>query len=617
MSSSKPNAIERTTAEDVAQVADSKIKNISHVNDDLELYQLTMSYIGKIVAEDIKLRYFDRIPADIAPYIKPFMKQPAAEDSVARAVQESFIKDHHQMFGEPEKDDNREIKVVNVDFSLGYGGMLVLSRTNPRLLKGHRYGLIGGNGAGKTTLLRAIADCKLEGLPTQDVLRSCYVEHGEGEDEDISILEYISTDIYNFEPNKKLAYFRGGLRDFVKVRPDINNYYTLSAFTNIQVHFPPPGILTGVRSPTRAIIRMADVSHTYPNTSKPALIGVSCQLSLSSRVAIIGPNGAGKSTLVKLLNGEVVPTAGTVEHHPNLRIGCIKQHALEHLQLQLNKTANQYLQWRYAYGGDREVHYKRTRILSDADQVQMDKLVNIGDGKGPRQIETLVGRQRHLRGFKYEVKWRGWLPINNTMVTRDNLLRFGFEKLVQAFDDYERSRQGLEYRDLSRSAISKHFKEMGMDPEIAEHYPISSLSGGQMVKVILSATLWPKPHILVLDEPTNSLDRDSLGAVAGTIRDWKGGVVMISHRQVFVAAVASEHWLVKDGRVMDRRHATPELRRFDVRNSQRGAAAKAGNPVPSLVDKENKDNAGREGEMKFITLKKKMTKMDLERARST
>ncbi|KAK5311379.1 [NU+] prion formation protein 1 [Exophiala xenobiotica] len=421
---------------------DSTNENISHVNDDLEIYQLTMSYIGKIVAEDIKLRYFDRIPADIAPYIKPFMKRSVAEDSVARAVQESFIKDDHHMFGEPEKDDNREIEVVNVDFSLGYGGMLLLSRTNLRLLKGHRYGLIGGNGAGKTTLLRAIADGKLEGLPTQDVLRSCYVEHGEGEDEDISILEYIcrvpqfttrdaeripetlmefgfsplteghqgqkfgslsATDIYNFELNKKLAYFRGGLRDFVKVRPDINNYYTLSAFTNIQVHFPPPGILTGVSSSTRAIIRMTDVSHTYPNTSKPALIGVSCQLSLSSGVAIIGPNGAGKSTLVKLLIGEVVPTAETVEHHPNSRIGCIKQHALEHLQLHLNKTANQYLQWRYASGGDREVHYKRTRILSDADQVHMDKLVNIGDGKGPRQIETLVGRQKHLRGFKYEV----------------------------------------------------------------------------------------------------------------------------------------------------------------------------------------------------------------------
>ncbi|KAJ9493688.1 [NU+] prion formation protein 1 [Exophiala xenobiotica] len=274
--------------------------------------------------------------------------------------------------------------------------------------QGQKLGSLSGGNRMKLILARGVLEkphLLLLDEPTNhlDAANISWLEEYLKSHTDITSLIVSPTDIYNFEPNKKLAYFRGGLRDFVKVRPDINNYYTLSAFTNIQVHFPPPGILTGVRSPTRAIIRMADVSHTYPNTSKPALIGVSCQLSLSSRVAIIGPNGAGKSTLVKLLNGEVVPTAGTVEHHPNLRIGCIKQHALEHLQLQLNKTANQYLQWRYAYGGDREVHYKRTRILSDADQVQMDKLVNIGDGKGPRQIETLVGRQRHLRGFKYEV----------------------------------------------------------------------------------------------------------------------------------------------------------------------------------------------------------------------
>ena len=49
------------------------------------------------------------------------------------------------------------------------------------------------------------------------------------------------------------------------------------------------------------------------------------------------------------------------------------------------------------------------------------------------------------------------------------------------------------------------------------------------MKVVLAAAMWLNPHILVLDEPTNYLDRDSLGALATAIREYGGGVVMISH----------------------------------------------------------------------------------------
>jgi ATPase subunit of ABC transporter with duplicated ATPase domains len=41
--------------------------------------------------------------------------------------------------------------------------------------------------------------------------------------------------------------------------------------------------------------------------------------------------------------------------------------------------------------------------------------------------------------------------------------------------------------------------------------------------------MWNNPHMLVLDEPTNYLDRESLGALAGAIKDYGGGVIMITH----------------------------------------------------------------------------------------
>ncbi len=54
-------------------------------------------------------------------------------------------------------------------------------------------------------------------------------------------------------------------------------------------------------------------------------------LRKGSRVALLGPNGAGKSTFVKLLAGELAPTAGTLEITPDIRIGYFAQHQLEHL----------------------------------------------------------------------------------------------------------------------------------------------------------------------------------------------------------------------------------------------------------------------------------------------
>ena len=494
----------RTTGDDVAKLLDEQIKKNGGLGaGQQELWKISRPYVCDMVAIDVNYRYVQRISGCVAPYLQSLLVDSEAHKKIADAVQEYYVGEDNRRYGEPEKDDDGEVEIVNADFSLAYGGMLLLSHTNLRLLKGHRYGLCGRNGAGKSTLMRSIANGKLEGFPPQDVLRTCFVEHNQGEDADISILEFVSkdptiadqgkerivevldefgftsgpegrqsqkvgslsggwkmklalaramlqradvllldeptnhldvanvawleqylkkhteitsmivshdsgfldnvtTDIYHYEPNKKLACYKGNLANFVELKPEAKSYYTLSA-ANAQFKFPPPGILTGVKSQTRAIIRMSNVSYAYPNAPKPSLSDVSCQLSLSSRVAIIGPNGAGKSTLIKLLTGETIPSTGKVEKHPNLRIGYIKQHALEHVEMHLEKTPNQYLQWRYANGDDREVHMKQTRIMSAADQEQFDKFIDLKDGKSPRQIETLVGRQKYKKTFQYEV----------------------------------------------------------------------------------------------------------------------------------------------------------------------------------------------------------------------
>lgn len=66
-------------------------------------------------------------------------------------------------------------EVVNIPFSLAYGGLLLLNHTVLRLLRGHIYGVLGPNGAGKSTLLKAINRKQIENFPEN--LSTFYVEH--------------------------------------------------------------------------------------------------------------------------------------------------------------------------------------------------------------------------------------------------------------------------------------------------------------------------------------------------------------------------------------------------------------------------------------------------------
>merc|ERR1711941_32947 len=70
---------------------------------------------------------------------------------------------------------------------------------------------------------------------------------------------------------------------------------------------------------------------------------------------------------------------------------------------------------------------------------------------------------------------------------------------------------------------------------------------GMKVKIVLAASMWQNPHVLILDEPTNYLDRNGLGALVLAIKDYKGGVLIISHNKEFCENVATEKWIMKGG----------------------------------------------------------------------
>jgi elongation factor 3 len=303
------------------------------------------------------------------------------------------------------------------------------------------------------------------------------------------------------------------------------------------------------------------MSFTYPGTERPIISDVRVNCSLNSRVAVLGPNGAGKSTLIKLLTGELEPTSGTVWKHPNLRIAYVAQHAFHHVEKHLDKTPVEYILWRFAIGEDREALDKASMKTNEEEEKKMREKVMMEGAK--RKVEKLLRRRKLKKDYEYEVQWEG-LPVDQTSwLPRDALEIMGFGKMVNAIDIKEAANSGLLQRALTTANVVKHLEDLGLESEFAAHSHIRGLSGGQKVKLVLGAATWLQPHLLVLDEPTNYLDRESLGALATAIKDFGGGVVIISHHSEFTSALCVETWKVGGG-VVDAKGGTTAVGREKV-----------------------------------------------------
>mgnify|MGYP006093625591 CR=1 FL=1 len=129
-----------------------------------------------------------------------------------------------------------------------------------------------------------------------------------------------------------------------------------------------PGPIEGVKSRSKALMKMSKCDFTYPGNTKPTLFNISIQVSMASRVGCVGENGAGKSTMIKVLTGEVVPQTGDVWRHPNARVAYVAQHAFHHIEDHLNKTPNEYIRWRYANGEDKESLVKVSMQMTDEEK---------------------------------------------------------------------------------------------------------------------------------------------------------------------------------------------------------------------------------------------------------
>jgi len=385
-------------------------------------------------------------------------------------------------------------------------------------------------------------------------------------------LDKMCTHIIDFQ-DRKLKTFKGTkgavLTQFVEKYPEKKAYFELCNDV-MKFDFPRPGAMEGVKSRSKVVLRMNNVTFQYPTKNKPTIMDVSLTVSQVSRVAVIGANGAGKSTAIKVLVGEQKPTEGTIWKASGLRMAYVAQHAFHHLEKHMQVTPTEYIMWRFAGNDDKEsVEFKSAELSVDEEHARSQKwcldAVNGGvrrccdpkeDAKKAKQdlanvvIPDAVMNRRQKKKektFEYEVKWQ-FQPIeNNVWVEKDIMVKMGYLKFVQREDERQAAMAGLMTKQLTQPSIQEHLANFGVDSESASHIQINQLSGGMKVKVVLAAAMWQNPHILILDEPTNYLDREGLGALVLAIQAYRGGVLIISHNKEFCDNVATEKWIMKGG----------------------------------------------------------------------
>merc|ERR1712063_52961 len=183
-------------------------------------------------------------------------------------------------------------------------------------------------------------------------------------------------------------------------------------------------------------------------------------------------------------------------------------------------------------------------------------------------------------------------------VERDTLIKAGFEKVLKSMDERIAIRATTFARPLTKENVQKHLADVGLAAEFSTHMRIGALSGGQKVKVVLAAALWSQPHILILDEPTNYLDRESLGALARAIRKFEGGVVMITHNSQFCDNLCPVVWHLQNNTL-------------DVKGDAEWMAEAARQAIKVDVIDES-DMVDRFGNTIEVVKKKKLTKKQLK-----
>jgi ATP-binding cassette subfamily F protein 3 len=219
---------------------------------------------------------------------------------------------------------------------------------------------------------------------------------------------------------------------------------------------------------------------------------VNAQVHSGERVSLIGVNGTGKSTLLKIMCGMQEVDPGIVSRASWFSVAYLPQEITIEL-------------------GNRSLFAEAETAFDDV-LAQQQELEIIGEqlsglDQNSPEIEGLLDRQGELQHL-----------LEGQDVFR---MRPEIEKILFGL--------GFSAEDLTA--------------------PVSSFSGGWIMRLLLAKLLLQKPALLLLDEPTNHLDIDSLTWLEEFLAQYQGAMIIISHDRSFLDRVTTITWELSLGRL--------------------------------------------------------------------
>ncbi|MEF3078486.1 ABC-F family ATP-binding cassette domain-containing protein [Winogradskyella poriferorum] len=221
---------------------------------------------------------------------------------------------------------------------------------------------------------------------------------------------------------------------------------------------------------------------------------VSFTINENDKIALMGKNGAGKSTMMKIIAGVQNPTKGNVRAPKDAVIAYLPQHLLTE---------------------------DDTSVLEEAS-----------------------------KAFSHVFEMRDEMDaLNKQLETRTDYESEDYMKIIERVSDLGEKYYALEEVNYT-AEVEKALKGLGFKPEDFNK-PTSEFSGGWRMRIELAKILLQKPDLILLDEPTNHIDIESVIWLEDFLVNKAKAVVVISHDRAFVDNITNRTIEVTMGRIYD------------------------------------------------------------------
>lgn len=189
---------------------------------------------------------------------------------------------------------------------------------------------------------------------------------------------------------------------------------------------------------------------------------------------------------------------------------------------------------------------------------------------------------------------------------------------------YKEDKRAIEYvkdfaeffplADGSKISASQFMEKFGFSPE-QQYTPLSKLSGGEKRRLHLLAVLFRNPNFLVLDEPTNDLDLQTLRTLEEFLNDFAGCLLIVSHDRYFMDRLV-DHLFAFEGNGMVRDfpgNYTQYRSEKEKRESQEIQVKKETTPVQNKATAKNQNKLSYNEKREFEMLEKELPKLEEEK----